>query len=734
MNANKEVQMFDLSKFKEKFIEEAFGLINQLEGALLDQEDQLENPANVQQIFRVLHTLKGTSTMYGYNHIGDLVHDLESIFDLIREGRQEFTTAIFEITLKTVDHLRNLLKDEFLQEEANQKSQVELLGSITQTVSVVLNNPQPVPASKKPQLAEPKSKKTYYIIFHPTESQLFRCINILQIFNELADLGEYKIVNHSFKESATEENTQNAWGIYLVTSHNLDEIEDVFLFVLDDCNILKVSDRNLFDFQDFINHLDAEKNDYKIAEDETLHQLIADETDAEPTSATSNEHDLSKSKNEIPPISVSNNDDAHMISDEQKNITKAEEIIRGVSDISSQTLSRISIDSFKLDRLMYLVSELVITKSQLNLVVENKDYNKLNTIAEKIDELSRHFRDNALNIRLVPVAEMMVPFKRLIRDLSKDLNKEVKFITKGADTELDKNVLDRLSEPIMHLLRNCLDHGIEKPEIREACNKTPHGNIVFSAYYSGANVFIQIEDDGGGIDPEKVRAKAIEKGLIGPNDHLRDKEILDLIFHPGFSLAPKVTEVSGRGVGMDVVRKKINELRGEVELITELGKGTTFIIKLHQTLSIIDTLLIQVDGTHYLIPIIDIEFCDQEKHDVLYRNKNRQVELQNQLIPFVSLRDLFNHNKEYPAKEKLVIISRNDKRIAIVADKIVGEHQAVLKPLGDVFHSQQFLSGASFLGDGTLALMLDTSKIINKEVVSNFMQEHLNDNQPSSTN
>jgi two-component system chemotaxis sensor kinase CheA len=704
--------MFDLTKFKERFIEEAFGLINQLEGALLDQEDQLENKENVQQIFRVLHTLKGTSAMYGYAHIGDLVHDLESIFDLIREGKQEFTTAIFEITLKIVDHLRNLLNDEPLVDENNKKNQADLLKEIAEIVGIVRQTPQLPHPSTDFETTETVAKKTYYIIFHPTESQLFRCINILQIFSELADLGEYKIVNHAFKDSQQDENAQNAWGIYLVTTQSKDAIEEVFMFVLDDCRILKISDKNLFDHDEFLNHLDSLKELDESAINETL-------TKDQTSQITVIKQDQTLA--ETVQNSTQTPHNGTSINEETTNDIKTVEAIRGISDVPKQTLARISIDSSKLDRLMYLVSELVITKSQLNLVVENKDYTRLSIIAEKIDELSRHFRDNALNIRLVPVAEMMVPYKRLMRDLSKDLNKEVKFITKGTDTELDKNVLDRLSEPIMHILRNSLDHGIEKPEVRVAQNKTPYGNIKFNAFYSGANVYIQIEDDGAGIDPEKIRKKAIEKGMISANDNLKEKEIIDLIFHPGFSLAEKVTEVSGRGVGMDVVRKKINELRGEVELTTELGKGTSFTIKLHQTLSIIDTLLIKVADTHYLIPIVDIEFCDMEKHNVLYKNNNRQVELQNEIIPFVSLRDLFNHSNDYPQKENLVVISRNDKRIAIVADKIVGDHQAVLKPLGDVFQSQHFLSGASFLGDGTLALMLDTSKLINKELVGEYL-------------
>ncbi|MBN2165333.1 MAG: chemotaxis protein CheA [Marinilabiliaceae bacterium] len=692
----------DISKFKERFIEEAFDLVNKLEESLLDQEDNLENKENVQQIFRVLHTLKGTSAMYGYVHIGDLVHDLESIFDLIREDRQEFTTSIFEITLKIVDHIRNLLNDEKLENENNKKNQKDLLAEISKIVSEVLLEPSiihTIPTQKS------LNKETYYIVFHPTESQLFRCINILQIFNELAELGEYRIVNHLFYDQNAEDQKQTAWGIYLVTDQGKEAIEEVLMFVLDDCRILNISRKNLFNQQDFIDYLNSLKESKNEEETKSIQSKIEQSIKTYNKSIETTNMDIKTKKTSY--NHLNNNDQT----DENNNINDT------FKDVEKQVTARINIEASKLDRLMYLVSELVITKSQLNMIVETKNYSKLISIAEKIDDLSRHFRDNALNIRLVPVAEMIVPFKRLIRDLSKDLGKEVKFTTKGIDTELDKNVIDRLAEPIMHIIRNSIDHGIESPDERKKNNKTPHGNITFTSFYSGANVYIQIQDDGAGIDIQKIQKKAIEKGLINEDDRLKEKDILDLLFNAGFSTAEKVTEVSGRGVGMDVVLKKITELRGEVEISTEKGQGTLITIKLHQTLSIIDTLLIKVDNSNYLVPISDIEYCEQEQHSTLYKNKNRQVQLGNELIPFVSLRDLFSHERNYPKKEKLIIINKNDKRIAIIADKIVGEHQAVLKPLGEVFKSQQFLSGASFLGDGSLALMLDSNKLVNKDFV-----------------
>ena len=706
-------QSMIMEQFKAKFIEEAHGLINQLEESLLEQENNLDHPDHVQQIFRVLHTLKGVSSMYGFGHISDLVHDLESIFDLIREQRQVFTESIFETTLKTVDHLRQLLNDESLKDNVNQSNQQQLLADIAKVVGEVGLNQDTNPEAGGIEKADTNGKETFYIIFYPNENHLFRAINILRMFEELAHLGAFEIVNHSFAELNGDQPEQNAWGIYLTTDQGQEAIEDVFMFVMEDCRILRVSNSNLLNNEEFTSLLNSLQDFRESTEPSHLRASLLDTIE----SINAQVHSRSNKVEEKPSVVKP----SKPVEAEKQQESASDEPASSFPDITNQLTSRISIDAAKLDQLMYLVSELVITKSQLNLVVENQDYTKLISIAEKIDDLSRNFRDNALNIRLVSVAEMIMPFKRMIRDLSKKLGKEVKLITQGTETELDKNVIDRLVEPVMHILRNCVDHGIETPDVREANNKTSYGNIKFTSFYSGANVFIQIQDDGAGIDTEKVLKKAIEKGLISPDDKLKEKEIYDLLFHPGFSTAEEVSDVSGRGVGMDIVRKKINEVRGEVEVNSEPGLGTFITIKLHQTLSIIDTLLIQVNETNYLVPLSDIEYCDQRTHNQLYQTLNRQVEIQDELMSFVALREILNHDGAHPAKEKLIIINKNDKCLAIVADQIIGEHQAVLKPLGEIFQSQQFLSGASILGDGSLALMLDTNKLVNKTVVEESM-------------
>jgi len=272
-------------------------------------------------------------------------------------------------------------------------------------------------------------------------------------------------------------------------------------------------------------------------------------------------------------------------------------------------------------------------------------------------------------------------------------------------------MVDIVAEPIMHLIRNCMDHGLEIPEKRKERGKDETGILFFNAFKSGNNVYIQVGDDGTGIDRDYVYRKAVDQGFIQPGAQLTEKEIFELIFLPGFSTAQSLTEVSGRGVGMDIVRKKIQEIRGEIFVESAIGKGTTFTIKLQQTISIIDTLLIVADNSTYAIPIEDVELCDLEEHDNIFSRQSKLIEFNGELIPLLYLREKFSSITKAPDKEKLIIINKQGKKYAIIADKIIGQHQAVIKPLNKTFEKINFISGASILGDGSIALLLDTDKL-----------------------
>jgi two-component system chemotaxis sensor kinase CheA len=373
---------------------------------------------------------------------------------------------------------------------------------------------------------------------------------------------------------------------------------------------------------------------------------------------------------------------------------------------------RISVDSQKLDQLMHLVTELVTTQSQFSLAMHTEDLHTLNDVMGRMQKLTKQFRDITIDIRLVPLSELAVVFKRLVRDLSKQLSKKVNFVTEGVDTELDKSTLQLLTEPLMHIIRNCIDHGINTPEMRQSKGKAPEGTITFKAWQLGNDIFIKISDDGEGLDLERIAEKAIAQKLISANTKLTHELAAELIFHPGFSTAESITEVSGRGVGMDVVRRKLQEIRGQVVVQSQTGVGSSFTLKLQQSIAILDTMLVRVAGIHCLIPLTDIEVCGQTNYPELLENKYlHTIEFGGEAIPYVILRDKLQLLDNLPTKAKVVYLSVEAKRIGLVVDQIIGEHQAVLKPLGKEFETIQYINSASTLGDGSLAYLLNITQL-----------------------
>ncbi|MFW6095331.1 MAG: chemotaxis protein CheA, partial [Bacteroidota bacterium] len=378
------------------------------------------------------------------------------------------------------------------------------------------------------------------------------------------------------------------------------------------------------------------------------------------------------------------------------------------------SISSIRVASEKIDHMMNLVSELVTTQARLSLKADQSDDGELATIAENVQKLTRQLRDNAFDIALVPVETMLTRFQRLVRDLAGSMNKKVTLVAEGTDTELDKNIIETLTDPLLHIIRNSIDHGIETPEERKRKGKPEEGKILLKAYYSGAKVHIQIHDDGQGIDIEKVKNKAIQKNIIEKNQELSRRELFDLIFKSGFSTSENVTDVSGRGVGMDVVRRKLSEIRGEVEIDSELDAGTTLTVKLPLTLSIIDGLLVRIDNDKYIVPLSAVDKIYAAQHSDVVDTFNNLITLDGEQVPFFYLRKEFGIPEAESDMEEIVVVRYEDIRIGLVVDAVVGEYQAVLKSLGKMYKQQDIISGATILGDGTVALVFDTNKMIDQ--------------------
>jgi len=665
MSGNKNTM--DISKFRQKFIEEANDLLRKLDADLLALEKEPLDPKKIDQVFRVMHSLKGSSGMFGFDMITEITHALENLYDEIRAGKLQLTQQIIDLTFAVGDHIRNLLLDYDCNDATNSRHHTQIKANIDFVIRHL-----GVKTDIANRLAKPKTNNdgvsTFHISFKPDETIIKRCINLSITFHDLFMLGAYRI------HPPSGVNGSDYWSIFLVTSKSYDEIEDALLFVMDYCLISKVADFDIFN-EEVLNSRDQELVE---AESRLNGDVLVEYEGFNQMGAMSNTLQL-------PTISVFNPETSNR---------------------------KIQVDASKLDNLMYLVSELVTARSELLLSIEETYSLRTIEAAERIDKLSKLFSDNALNIRLVSLEEMASRFQRLVRDLSKSLGKKIEFVTEGADTELDKNIIDAIAEPILHLIRNCIDHGVEMPDVRHARGKNEVGRVFLSACKLGNYVHIKIGDDGNGLDTSTILRKAIEKGFVNEGVMLTEKEIFDLIFLPGFSTATTVSEVSGRGVGMDIVWRKIKEIRGEVSIESLPQKGTTFNIKLQQTISIIDTLLVSAHSSKFAIPIEDVEICGLELHSNIIQSQSNLIEFNQELIPYVSLNKHLLNDHTLPELVKLVIIRKQDKRYAIVADQIIGEFQAVVKPLGRTFVDQDFLSGASIYGDGSIVLLLDTEKLL----------------------
>ncbi|MFW5761838.1 MAG: chemotaxis protein CheA, partial [Cyclobacteriaceae bacterium] len=536
---------------------------------------------------------------------------------------------------------------------------------------------------------------TYYILFRPNEYILMDGTNPLYLLDELSTLGISKVTAHLHNIPKLDEINSECcyvfWDIYLATNVPVSTIEEVFIFVLNDCQleVHKVADENLLENDAFIEKIDKELSFKEVINIDEL-QAFAGK--------------LFQGKHNKPVEKVTSS----------AGTFKKENVV-----------SSIRVSSDKLDDLMNLVSELVTTQASLSLFAEQSNIPELMAIAENMEKISRRLRDNTFSICLIPIENMLTRFQRLVRDLSQELGKKIELKTEGTDTELDKSIIESLADPILHILRNSIDHGIEDSATRKKLGKSETGTILFKAYYSGTHVIIEINDDGKGIDPEKIRAKAIDKGLITAEAQLSEKEIFDLVFLPGFSTAQQVTEVSGRGVGMDVVMRKINEIRGEVSLKTKPNEGTSTIIKLPLTLSIIDGLLVKIKDTFFVISLASVSKVHEVNSQKIVNTFNNLVVLDGKQVPFLNLHEEFKVSEDLQDTLQMVVVNYDDNEVGLTVDEVIGEYQAVLKPLGKLYKDIDIISGATILGDGTIALVLDTNKIIKNFSEKTYKMEEI---------
>jgi two-component system chemotaxis sensor kinase CheA len=487
------------------------------------------------------------------------------------------------------------------------------------------------------------------------------------------------------------------WTIILSTIHDINAIKDVFIFVEEYCEI-KI---------DLINQNDEEYISDDDLEYKKIGEILYERGDI-------TKDDLLKLIDERKLFGSSAVKKGLIEEETLQSALSEQKIIREEKRIRKDIInsSTIRVKHHKLDELVNLVGELVTLQLRLSQFSENNKSNELQLISERFERLTTDLRDNTMNLRMVPLSKTFNSFYRLVRDLSNELGKEVELDIQGAETELDKNVIESLKDPLIHIIRNSLDHGIELPEVREKSGKPGNALINITAEYSGANVLIKIADDGAGLNLKNIKEKAVEKGIITSDLEISERDIISLVFAPGFSTAEQTTNISGRGVGMDVVKKNIEKLRGTVEIESKENEGTTVAIKIPLTLAIIDGLLVKAGDNFYVINLAIVEECiDLTKEIKEKNNKKNVINLRNELIPFINLREFFEIDGNIPEIEQLVIIKSINNKIGIKVDNVLGQHQTVIKSVSSVFNNIEEVSGATILGNGEVALILDTNKI-----------------------
>lgn len=652
-----------MKEFQQKFIEEASELLEKLEHNLLVFEKDSKDKSLLESILRTMHTLKGAGSMFGYNRIVEITHKIENIYSKIQNGEIQISEKIINLSFSISDLVRKLLTDD---------KRDETITDIYHKTIEELND-----FFSGDELEEERKKNknsglnTYYINFEPDADIEERGVNLKSIFSQLNKLGRTIIIP---KNINNEEKYSVCWEIFIATEENVEELEEIMMFVDLECEITNISKRNLLIVDDFFDIINEQNNENEIRNPEQIAELV---------------------KNLFPDF-----------------IEEKEEDNSKISGLSQQKSTTLRVNTLKLDDLMNRVSELITLKSKIKLIATTKGYEDVFELADKLEEITTHLKNDVFEIRLVALDTIRINLERLIRDTSMQLKKEIQFTHEGLNTELDKTIVDKLLTPLLHIVRNSIDHGIEDNVTRSKRGKTAHGNIKIKAFRSGSNVYIQIIDDGAGINKERILQKAIQKNLITRGQKLKDKEIFDLMLVSGFSTTDKVSDISGRGVGMDVVKSEISKLRGDIEIESNEGKGTTISLKLPLSLSIVETLLVQTAEMYFSIPIEEIDRCELSSQNDEKTQESNYLKLDNELIPYISLRNIFKKGDNLQNTSRAIIVKRESKKTAIIVDKIIGEFQAVVKPLGKALEKRDFLSGGSLLADGNIAYLIDTQKLI----------------------
>lgn len=609
------------------FREEIRDLVESLERGLLDLKARPHDAGLVNQVFRDLHTIKGSGAMFGFVALSAFIHDFETAFDQVRNGKAQVTPDLIRLGLAARDQIPALLE--------NAPDPQDTRGTILRALQAL--------TSDAPPRAMPSR-----LTFRLTGPALALGARPDLVLNELATLGATDVTARTDNLPALADLDADScgltWAMAMPATVTQADIADVFLFVEADWT------------------LDAATTD-----------LLQDIP--QPADAPANDNAETATTNEVE--------------------------------------ATVRVPATRLDTLMDSVGELVTVEARLTELARQSRDPALIATAELVTRLAGQLRDATIVMRMVPLRSLVARFRRLIHTLSDTLGKPVEFVIKGEETELDKTMIEKLADPLVHILRNALDHGMETAAERQAAGKTGEGRIELSAIHAGGEVLIRVRDDGKGMNPDRIRAKAVERGLIPPDAQLTENQIFALVFEPGFSTAETVTEVSGRGVGMDVVRRTIESLRGSIDVESRPGHGTSVTLRLPLTLAIIDGLLIDVAGEKYTLPLATVhEIVELPADKTLVSRTGDFLDIRGKFVPFLRLRSVFGCDAPLPASQNVVIVEAADGCVGFVVDHIIGTNQTVIKQMSKLHSGARAISGATILGDGTVALIIDVPQLV----------------------
>jgi two-component system chemotaxis sensor kinase CheA len=685
------------------------------EQLLLQLEESPTDAGLINAVFRDLHTIKGSSAMNGIDQVASFIHKLEDAYDQARNGELRVNAELIDVTLKSLDYVRQLIDAQADVSKTDQAAAAAIqaridslmVASVAVTAEVARLDHQATGDNDEEDVS---NHNLYHVKFVPDANLMFRGTNVIGLLEEILELGPCRLVTDIRQVPSLEEikpdTIYTSWRMLIAFAGDQELLEDVFMFVVDDCVV---------SIDPLVQDITLGKA-YQLVE--SLYLLL----DTDPDLGVDRLEDaaralLQDSQNTGSLVEVHATTGTAKATINQPTEQPSSESVVASSSFTGQKFAAdkefIRVPAERLDMQLDLVGELVIAQAGLTQYSGMARDNRLDAIAEVIERLTDDLRDNTMNLRMLPVGNLFSRYKRVVRDMALRIGKQITLTTEGDETELDKTVIDQLGDPLVHLIRNSVDHGLESAAERIAAGKASTGTIKLSAAHVGSNVVITVSDDGRGLDRDTIRSRAESHGLLTPLVSYSDKEVFKQIFQPGFTTVHKVSDMSGRGVGMDVVKRVIDKLQGTIEIHSQPGQGTKIDLQVPLTLAIIDGLMIDVGDNFFILPlglVEEVVELQQARGDST--TENNILNIRDAIVPYVFLREVLNINNRSDDIERVVIVSNGGERVGLVVDRVVGQHQTVIKGLGKAYEKVSNFSGSTILGDGTVALILDVPDLL----------------------